>query len=154
MPLLNKIGAQRSFAQGTSRSLPHHLLWVSRFFGDQSNFRVKLEHLCWHQGVYTRMLKRLVLSLAATKSFNKVGQAYDMISLKLSIVSRPFHINPLCHSSCDFGRFCNCIECTQNAMKPICEVCKVHPAVNQSSKWSQDRKGVSSHTFTSFYISC
>ena len=77
-----------------------------------------------------------------------------MISLTPSIVARSFHTNLSYRSNCDFGSPCNCTECTENTKRPICEVCEVHPAVNQSSERFSDRKGISSYTFTSFCEQC
>jgi hypothetical protein len=93
-----------------------------------------------------------LLSLVATKSYNRVTR--HVISLTPSIVARSFHTNLSCRSNCDFGSPCNCTECTENAKRPICEVCEVRPTVNQSSKWSRDRKGISYYAFTSFCEQC
>lgn len=65
-----------------------------------------------------------------------------------------FHSYPPHRSNCDFGSPCNCTECTENAKKPICEVCKIEPPVNQSSELSRDRKGILSYTFTSSCEQC
>lgn len=71
-----------------------------------------------------------------------------------SIVARSFHTNLSYRSNCDFGSPCNCTECTENTKRPICEVCEVHPAVNQSSERSRDRMGISYYAFTSFCEQC
>ncbi|KAH9204394.1 hypothetical protein DL95DRAFT_496530 [Leptodontidium sp. 2 PMI_412] len=65
------------------------------------------------------MLRRLVLSLIATKNYNRVTK--HVVALKPSIVARSFHISPLYHSNCDFGRPCQCTECRENAQKSSCE---------------------------------
>jgi hypothetical protein len=98
------------------------------------------------------MLRRFVLSLVATKNCNKVTK--HVVSLKPSIVTKSFHNNPSYRSNCDFGSPCNYTECTENGKRPICEVCKVRAAVNQSSELSRYRKGSSSYTFTSFCEWC
>jgi hypothetical protein len=77
-----------------------------------------------------------------------------VVSLKPSIVSRSFHINSSYCSNCDFGSPCNCTECRGDTKRLVCDVCEVRPAVNQSSKLSRDRKGISSYTFTSFCEQC
>lgn len=98
------------------------------------------------------MLRRMVLSLIATKIYNRVTR--HVVALKPSIVARSFHISPSYHSNCDFGSPCDCTECRENAQRSFCEVCQVRPAVNQSSELSRDRKGISSYTFTSFCEQC
>jgi len=98
------------------------------------------------------MFRRLVLSLIATKNCSKATK--HVVSLKPSIVSRSFHINPSYRSNCDFGSPCNCTECRRDAKRLVCDVCEVRPAVNQSSELSRDRKGISSYTFTSFCEQC
>jgi hypothetical protein len=102
------------------------------------------------------MLRRLILSLVATKNCSNLTKhvVTKHVVLKPSIVTRSFHINPSYRSSCDFGSPCNYTECTENAKRPICEVCEVHPTVNQSSELSRDCKGISSYSFTSFCEQC
>lgn len=98
------------------------------------------------------LLRWIVLSLIATKNYNKVTR--HVVSLKPSIVARRFHVIPLYRSNCGFGSPCNCTECREDARRPVCEVCQVLPTVNQSSELSSDRKGISSYTFTSFCEQC
>jgi hypothetical protein len=100
----------------------------------------------------TTMLRRTVLSLIATKNYNKVTR--HVVSLKPSIVARRFHAIPPYRSNRDFGSPCNCTQCREDARRPVCEVCQVQSTVNQSSELSRDRKGVSSYTFTSFCEQC
>ncbi|KAH9210805.1 hypothetical protein DL95DRAFT_512598, partial [Leptodontidium sp. 2 PMI_412] len=54
----------------------------------------------------TTMLRRMVLSLIATKILNRATR--HVVALKPSIVARSFHISPSYHSNCDFGRPCQC----------------------------------------------
>lgn len=98
------------------------------------------------------MLRRLVVSLVATKSCRKATK--HVVSWKLSVVVRFFYFYSSYRSNCDFGGPCNCTECMGIAKRPICEVCKVDPTVNQSSELYCDRKGTSSYNFTSFCEQC
>ncbi|KAI9767365.1 MAG: hypothetical protein M1840_005775 [Geoglossum simile] len=100
--------------------------------------------------VHTKMLRRLILSFATKNCSNLTKHVVS----KPSIVTRSFHINPSYRSNCDFGSPCNCTECTENTKRPICEVCRIRPTVNQSSEPSRDRKGISSYTFTSSCEQC
>ena len=98
------------------------------------------------------MFRRLVLSLIATRNCSRVTK--HVVSLKPSIISGSFHIDPSYSSNCDFGSPCNCTEYRGDAKRLHCDVCKVRPAANQSSELSRDRKSISSYTFTSFCEQC
>ncbi|PVH82017.1 hypothetical protein DL98DRAFT_415764 [Cadophora sp. DSE1049] len=65
------------------------------------------------------MLRRMVLSLVATKLYSRVTR--HVVALKPSIVARSFHISPSYQSNCDFGRPCQCTECRKDAQKSFCE---------------------------------
>lgn len=92
------------------------------------------------------MNRRAGLSLVPTKNLSK---------------ARSFHISPFdsLRTSCESGKPCKCIKCSEAARKPICEICRTHPTTNQSSQ--PDFSGESSpgnfhwwYTFTSFCDLC
>ena len=101
---------------------------------------------------HMRLLRRFTHRSIATKDSNTVTKYVPF--LKRSLVLRPFHSSRISHSSCDFSSPCTCPECRQAARKPICEICRVHPTVHQSSEYEVDRKGVGGYSFTSLCEQC
>jgi hypothetical protein len=110
------------------------------------------------------MLRRITLSFLATKQYNHATKrvvslhptimARHVFPPRPSSIARHFHVISSQHSSCDWGSPCNCSECMRNAWRPVCDICKARPTVNQSSALASDRKGVSSYDITCFCEQC
>ena len=90
-------------------------------------------------------------SIRATKDPHPIAK--HVISIR-SLFSRAFHSSRSGYSSCDFGGPCACSQCMQDARKPMCERCNVHPTVHQSYEDSCDRKGIRGYDSTSLCEEC
>lgn len=56
--------------------------------------------------------------------------------------------------NCDWGRPCNCRECTEMFSKEICEVCNENKTYTTNSFYEYDRKGRGYYNFTSYCQIC
>ncbi|EPE36459.1 urea active transporter [Glarea lozoyensis ATCC 20868] len=98
------------------------------------------------------MLKRLVLGFAAAKHLQKPIRR--VATIQPNIRTRAFHEGLAFRSACDFGRPCDCSECSNVRRKPICEVCHILPTAHQSSIYTWDRKGVPGYNLRSYCEDC
>ena len=56
--------------------------------------------------------------------------------------------------SCDWGRPCNCRECTDMHRRDICDICNKNKTIMTHSEYEMDRKGTSYYNFTNYCQKC
>ena len=56
--------------------------------------------------------------------------------------------------SCDWGRPCDCRECTDMHRKDICDICNKNKTITTHSEYETGRKGISYYNFTNYCHKC
>ncbi len=56
--------------------------------------------------------------------------------------------------NCDWGRPCNCRECTEMNRRDVCEICNEYKTIITHSQYEMDRKGRSSYNFINYCQKC
>lgn len=56
--------------------------------------------------------------------------------------------------NCDWGRPCNCRECTDMHRTDICDICKKYKTIIINSEYEIDRKGIGYYNFINYCQKC